>query len=270
MLKHSDWIGKHHTEPLLENRLPIVDVLEIFRKKHYVSALLELDITTARQWVKDYRKQTGKGLSLFAYIVAAIGRAVAQHPVVHAVKKGRKLVFFEDIDVCIQVEKNIGEKRVPLPYVIRKVSRLNLKDLHEEIEHAKAYHMSPDDVALQERLNKPYYRLYKYLPGFLRRLFWKRLSSNPFMTKKISGTVGITSLSRFGKGTAWAVPIPTLPLVLAMGGTDRKPGAVGEKIELRDFLCLTVMFDHDVVDGAPAARFLATLKKEIEGRKVGR
>lgn len=40
----------------------------------------------------------------------------------------------------------------------------------------------------------------------------------------------------------------------------RKPGVVGDRIEIREYLSTTVLFDHDVIDGAPAARFVQRLK----------
>jgi len=50
----------------------------------------------------------------------------------------------------------------------------------------------------------------------------------------------------------------------AIGGITKKPGVINDKIEIREFLTITVLFNHDVVDGAPAARFVNKLKKLIE------
>ena len=49
-----------------------------------------------------------------------------------------------------------------------------------------------------------------------------------------------------------------------MGGIAKKPGVIGDKIEIREYLSMTIMFDHDVVDGAPAARFVARLTDLVE------
>jgi 2-oxoacid dehydrogenases acyltransferase (catalytic domain) len=63
----------------------------------------------------------------------------------------------------------------------------------------------------------------------------------------------------FGHSCGWGlVPLPhTLGLVV--GSIARKPAVVEDRIEPREILHLTVVFDHDVVDGAPAARFAARL-----------
>jgi pyruvate/2-oxoglutarate dehydrogenase complex dihydrolipoamide acyltransferase (E2) component len=49
-----------------------------------------------------------------------------------------------------------------------------------------------------------------------------------------------------------------------VGGIARKPAVIEERVEPRDMLDLTVAFDHDVVDGGPAARFVKRLVELIE------
>jgi len=43
-------------------------------------------------------------------------------------------------------------------------------------------------------------------------------------------------------------------LTVTLGGIVEKPGVVDGRIEIREYLCVTVSFDHDIIDGAPAAR----------------
>lgn len=76
----------------------------------------------------------------------------------------------------------------------------------------------------------------------------------------------VTSVGRFGrKGTTyWAIPTSLHTLSFAMGGISRKPGVIGDKIEIREYLCMTILVDHDVVDGAPATRFAARLAELVE------
>ena len=59
----------------------------------------------------------------------------------------------------------------------------------------------------------------------------------------------------------WGCPIVTgmYPLMFGISGITRKPGIVGEKIEGREYLAISVMLDHDAVDEAEAARFLKRL-----------
>ena len=68
----------------------------------------------------------------------------------------------------------------------------------------------------------------------------------------------------FGKGAGWGIPINEHTLDLTLGGIVEKPGVVDGQIAIREYLCITMSFDHDLIDGAPAARFTSRLKELIE------
>jgi hypothetical protein len=53
-------------------------------------------------------------------------------------------------------------------------------------------------------------------------------------------------------------------LMITVGGIGEKPVLVDGRIALRDYLSLTISFDHDIIDGAQAARFTERLKELIE------
>ncbi|HUV94070.1 MAG TPA: 2-oxo acid dehydrogenase subunit E2, partial [Anaerolineae bacterium] len=88
---------------------------------------------------------------------------------------------------------------------------------------------------------------------------------DPTIIASMAGTVGITAVGMFGKGQGgWGiVPLP-FPLGLVVGSIAWKPAVVEGRIEPREILNLTVVFDHDVIDGAPAARFARRLVELIE------
>jgi pyruvate dehydrogenase E2 component (dihydrolipoamide acetyltransferase) len=77
-------------------------------------------------------------------------------------------------------------------------------------------------------------------------------------------TFTITNLGMFGVDAF--TPIIHLPqsAILGVGRIVREPAVVGDTIVPRDRLTLSLTFDHRVVDGAPAARFLDTLRRSIE------
>jgi len=68
----------------------------------------------------------------------------------------------------------------------------------------------------------------------------------------------------FGKGSGWGIPIAGHTLMLTLGGVASKPGVVQGQIAIREYLSLTLSFDHDIIDGAPEARFTQRLKDLIE------
>lgn len=79
------------------------------------------------------------------------------------------------------------------------------------------------------------------------------------------GTVGITAVGMFGEHSGWGITPNGHTLDLVVGSISRKPAIVEDRIEPREILNLMVVFDHDVVDGTPAARFATRLKELIEG-----
>ncbi len=85
------------------------------------------------------------------------------------------------------------------------------------------------------------------------------------MQKNLAGTVGLTAVGMFGKGAGWGIlPANAHPLWMTVGGIGEKPGVVDGHIAIRDYLSLTISFDHNIIDGAPAARFTERLKDLIE------
>jgi pyruvate dehydrogenase E2 component (dihydrolipoamide acetyltransferase) len=78
------------------------------------------------------------------------------------------------------------------------------------------------------------------------------------------GTFTITNLGAFG--VEFFTPIINLPecAILGMGKIERKPVFDGDEVVGRELMCLSLTFDHRVVDGAPAARFLQHLTRLLE------
>lgn len=109
-------------------------------------------------------------------------------------------------------------------------------------------------------------QIFMRLPQFLRNLlFWQPLFRNPYLVKRTIGTVSVTNLSMFGgNGMSWGIPIGIHPLLIAVGGIVKRPGLIDEQIAIREYVGLTVLFDHDVTDGAPVARFIRSLQKLME------
>lgn len=79
--------------------------------------------------------------------------------------------------------------------------------------------------------------------------------------------MSVTAVGMFGAGGGWGITQTNYPLRLTVGGIARKPGFVegGDEVEPREYRHVTATFDHDVVDGAPAAWFLERLRELVEG-----
>jgi pyruvate/2-oxoglutarate dehydrogenase complex dihydrolipoamide acyltransferase (E2) component len=71
----------------------------------------------------------------------------------------------------------------------------------------------------------------------------------------------------FGKTKGWGIPIAFHTLVVTVGGIYLKPVLIDEKLFNHEFLSLTISFDHDIVDGAPAARFISKFADLIKNAR---
>ncbi len=78
------------------------------------------------------------------------------------------------------------------------------------------------------------------------------------------GTFTVTNLGAFGVETFTPIINPPECAILGMGKIERRPVMDGEEVVGRDLMHLSLTFDHRVVDGAPAARFLKQLVQSLE------
>jgi pyruvate/2-oxoglutarate dehydrogenase complex dihydrolipoamide acyltransferase (E2) component len=236
-----------------------VDWSELMSRQHTIHGLVEVDVTETRRAIHRWRRSTGQPLSFTALVVASFAAAVGAEPSVQAVRKGRgRVVVFEDVDVAVLVEHVLAGSRVPIPHVVRRANRKTPARIDREIAAARA-EATPYSGAL--RLAP----LWLLLPGFARRFVLSRVLASPFRRKRITGTAAVTAVGMFGTGTGWGIPLIGHSICLTIGGIGRRPGLTAEgAIEPREFVSLTVSVDHDVVNGAPLARFIGRLRDSIE------
>ena len=246
--------------PFPKVRHVYVDTLHLGQRKHTVHGLIEVDVTQARQFIREHRSRTGETLSFTAFVLTCLGRAIEANKHMHAYRNWRnQLVLFDEVDVTTMFEIEVNGKKLPLAHVIRAVNRRSCRDIHDEIRGLQAERRR--DTSL------PYARLmalYPLVPAFVRRFLFGLLLKSPHLMKERIGTVILTAVGMFGQGSGWAITQPIYTLGIALGGIGQKPGVVEGRIEIREYLSLTVSFDHDIVDGAPAARFTQRLKELIE------
>lgn len=244
--------------PLSRARRNQVDWLELMHRQHTVYILLEADVTETRRAIREYRTRAGEHISLTTFLTACFAHAVDEYRLLHAYRKGRgKLVIFEDVDVTVMVERELDREQIPLPFIIRGANHKNCLEIDQEIKAART-RAEPHSRAI--RWSGPWL----LVPAFMRRFVLARLLSNPQRRKRITGTTMLTNPGMFGNGRGWGISPPIYTASLVVGSIDTKPGVVDGKIEVREYLCLTLTVDHDIVDGAVAVRFTQRLKDLIE------
>ncbi len=227
-------------------------------KKHNVHALVDFDITETRKMIKQHFEKTGEKLSFSAFMINCVGKAVSDNKRVHALRKNRrKFIVFNEVDIATIVEREIEGESWPILYVIRSVDKRSLREIHNEIRNAQVAKEITDDF--QKQID-----FYLKFPRPLRLLYRRRIQNNPKVLKSYVGSVLITSVGITALNGGWGIPYVGHPLVITIGGIEKKPKVIKDKIEVRECLNVTLTFDHDNLDGAPAARFTAELKELIE------
>jgi pyruvate/2-oxoglutarate dehydrogenase complex dihydrolipoamide acyltransferase (E2) component len=243
------------------------DVGKIGLAKHHVRALLEVDVTEARRIIKQNR-HAGHKISFTAWLIKTIADCVALHPPVAGVNDARhnRVLVFEDVDTSIVVEKTVNGARVPLPYVIRKADKKSLYQIQEEIEAAKSQAVQGEgDYVLGEEYSTTGMKLFVRFPQWLRLILMRWLVLNhPQRVKEMMGTVMITTAGMIGHTRGWIMPFGMHPLCLAFGSLNEQAAVYRGEIQKREILHLTVLIDHDVIDGVPAARFVDDLVKKLQ------
>jgi pyruvate/2-oxoglutarate dehydrogenase complex dihydrolipoamide acyltransferase (E2) component len=189
-----------------------------------------------------------------------MAKAVDENKSVQACRKGSKrLAVFDDVDVATAIEREMGGQKQPIIYIIRAANRKTFHEIHHEIRAAQVNAVEQSWRGLKDFGWLPLVAFRAFWP-----LFWWIKGRSPSVQKRYGGTVGVTAVGMFGKGAGWGIPINDHTLDLTLGGIAKKPGVIDGHIAIREYLSITLSFNHDLIDGAPAARFTQRLKELIE------
>lgn len=236
----------------------VADGMYLAARKHAIHGMVEVDITEARRKIRLASEKIGEPLSFTGFIVHCCASAVDMDKHLHAYRDWRgRLVLFDDVDISLPVERKQGEKPVVLQTVIRAANHKSPYEIHREIRALQT-------KELGETSWGKWLRWYVLIPAFIRRSFFLIAARIPTILKNFNGTVLVTAVGMFGTRAGWGVPLPGHTLCVTIGGIASKPILKDGELQNREHLCLTVSFDHDIVDGAPAARFVQRLASLIE------
>lgn len=254
----------HHVVELSPGRRIWLNTLELSWTAHSIYGLLEVDVTNARKYIAEHKARTGENLSFTAFLAFCLAHAVEEHKEVQACLKGRRqIVIFDDVNIGLMVEHKAGGKGALMGHVIQAANHKTYWEIHEEIRSVQSAPV-PSGRGMPS-----WFRSAMLLPWPFSRLIMALLRANrrrdPLSFVSMGGTVAITSVGMFGgRHSGWGLTPTPQSLGLVVGGIAWKPAIVEGRIEPREMLNLTVMFDHDVVDGAPATRFTRRLVELIE------
>jgi pyruvate/2-oxoglutarate dehydrogenase complex dihydrolipoamide acyltransferase (E2) component len=234
---------------------------DLVNGSHNFHALLEFDITDLRKRLRQERR-AGRGGSLFAFLLKAIGKCLELHPELNSMIDYRNTTTFEDVDISIPIELTDGGHIRNRQYVIRNINAKSVGEIADEIDGAKRQ----VDGQAEYGLPGPALAVIARLPK--RFVLWglRMVMRDHQRIKALSGTIFVTSVSMFSNVPGYVIPYIGGPkaVSVAIGSTLHKPMVVDGAIAIREMINVTAVFNHDLVDGAPAARFINRLRKYIE------
>ncbi len=210
-------------------------MLESLQVSAQLTTVIEVDITKIarlREKAKSsFEAREGVKLTYLPFFAVAVCEALKQHPVVNASVEGDQITYHgaEHLGIAVDTDRGL------LVPVIRDAGDLNMGGIARKIV----------DVASRTRDNK--------------------ISPDDLG----GGTFTITNTG--SRGALFDTPIINQPQVaiLGVGSVVKRPMVVkgedgGETIAIRSMVYLALSYDHRIVDGADAARFLSTLKERLE------
>ena len=211
-------------------------MVESLQVSAQLTTVVEVDVTKISR-LRDKAKASfeareGVKLSFLPFFAVAVCEALKQHPVLNSSVEGDQITYHgaEHLGVAVDTERGL------LVPVIANAGDLNMGGIARKIS----------DLAARTRDNK--------------------------VTPDELGGGTFTLTNTGSRGALFDTPIINQPQVaiLGLGAVVKRPMVVrgedgGETIAIRSMVYLGLSYDHRVVDGADAARFLVTLKERLEG-----
>ena len=199
-----------------------------------LTTVVEIDVTEVaelRQAAKDqFQQATGVKLTFLPFFVKAAAEALRVFPIINAVVEGETIVYpaTENISIAVDTERGL------LTPVLKNAGEKNIAgiagDIADLAERTRTNQLSPDELA--------------------------------------GGTFTVTNTG--SRGALFDTPVVFLPQVaiLGTGIVQKKPVVVthngDDSIAIRQTVFFALSYDHRIVDGADAARFLTMVKDRLE------
>ena len=234
---------------------------ELASGSHNFYALLEFDITNLRSILRNSRIE-GNGGSLFAFLLKAIGKCLEEYPVFNSMINLKNCTTFDEVDINVPIEVNHKGSLENKQYIIRNINIKSIKEITEEIEKAK----KNENEEVGYIFSKPIQHILNVMPKRIVLLLLKYIVKNHKRVKDISGTIFVTSVTMFSNAPGYIIPYIGGPQAVsfAIGSTVKKAIVIRDEIKIREMINITAIFNHDIVNGAPAARFINRLREYIE------
>ena len=176
--------------------------------------------------LREELKNGGLSVSYTDILVKAVAKALKLHPEMNAELTDQGIWLKDEVNIGIAVALEQG---LVVP-VLRNADQKSLagisQDVRELIEKARNGKLSPEDMT--------------------------------------GGTFTVTNLGMYDLDSFTAIINPPESAILAVGKIDRVPVVAEGEVVIRPVCCLSLTYDHRIIDGAPAARFLQQIKQLLQ------
>lgn len=209
----------------------------------HVTSFVEADVTALVQWrdkmKKEFEKRDGEKLTFTPIFIEAVAKAIKDFPMINISvdQTGTKIIKRKNINIGMAAALPSGNLIVP---VIKNADEKNLlgitKAVNDLASRARANKLTPDEIQ--------------------------------------GGTFTLTNVGNFGN--VMGTPIINQPQVaiLAVGAIKKKPAVIetpeGDMIGIRQFMFLSLSYDHRVVDGSLGGSFVRRVADYLEKWDVNR
>ena len=166
--------------PFSPARRFFVDGMDFGGCQHCMHGLIEVDVTIPRRRILEIKQRSGESLSFTGFIAYCCARVVDQNKRVQAYVDWRhRLILFDDVDVCVPVERPGGS--IFSWVIIRSAQRKSVHEIHQEIRQTQARVAAPAGST-----GRGFPTWYTQIPRFLRRIFFRYLYARPDRSRKTS------------------------------------------------------------------------------------
>ena len=242
--------------PLSIGRRIVAVSASVTKEKNTIHSMTEVDISIPRSIIKEYYEKTGTKLSFTAYIVTCLAKTISKYPQFNSFIKRRKLVLLDDITISVLIEREIAGENIPEPIGLVQAQKKNFLQIHDEIRKGQ----NENNSRLRSMAAMQWLSL---IPNSILKLLIRIADKNMNMAAKY-GKIAVTAIGMHCKEPIWFIPHGSATVLLTIGSINKKVIEFDNQFISRENLCLTVSFDHDIIDGAPAARFMNDLINEIK------
>jgi 2-oxoglutarate dehydrogenase E2 component (dihydrolipoamide succinyltransferase) len=209
----------------------------------HVTSYVEADVTNLVQWrdkvKKDFEKREGEKLTFTPLFIECVARAIKDFPLINVSvdQTGTKIIKRKNINVGMAAALPTGNLIVP---VIKNADEKNLlgitKSVNDLANRARGNKLTPDEIQ--------------------------------------GGTFTLTNVGGFGNVMGTPIILQPQVAILAVGSIKKKPAVIetpqGDMIGIRQFMFLSLSYDHRVVDGSLGGTFLRRVADYMENWDVTR